>query len=225
VLSSLRGRRLYLSILIGAATLGAVGCGSSSSSSTTASTASTATTTPATTPATTATTTSTATTTESSQSGVTPPSASLSIGATATVPYAPVGEEGAGKPTFKLQYTVLSITKGSLSDFNGIKLEAVQKASTPDYVKVKITNVGPGNADAKEVNPSIDINGVDSTGETQQSVTFLGDFPKCEDKEAPKPFTTGKSYETCLTFLIPGGISKAAYTGGEAYDTTPIIWH
>jgi hypothetical protein len=36
--------------------------------------------------------------------------------------------------------------------------------------------------------------------------------------------TTGKSYETCLTFLVPGGITAAAYTGDSDYIDSPVMW-
>jgi hypothetical protein len=139
------------------------------------------------------------------------------------VPYQPVGADQSAKPKFELQVTVTAIEKGSLSDFNGIKLDATEKASTPVYVKAKITNVSDGDAGSGG-NPSVNIEGIDSTGETQQSVTFFGEFPRCEYTEAPKPLSKGKSFTTCLTFLVPGGITKAAYTGTEAYVLKPVTW-
>jgi hypothetical protein len=204
---------------VGAVAIGIVGCGSSGSSTSTSQ--------PTTSSGgqTTATTASTATTAAAatSTSGTTAPGTALAVGATATVPYQPVSANQASKPQFKLQVTVSAIEKGSLSDFNGLKLDATQKAGTPFYVKAKITNVSEGDAGGQD-NPSINIEGVDSTGETQQSVTFLGEFPRCEDKEPPKPFSHGKSFETCLTFLVPGGITKAAYTSTEAYIDKPVTW-
>jgi hypothetical protein len=70
----------------------------------------------------------------------------------------------------------------------------------------------------------VSIAGVDDTGATQQSTVTIGEFPRCEDKEPPKPFSRGKTVETCLIFLVPGGITKAAYTGTEAYVTSPVTW-
>ena len=72
--------------------------------------------------------------------------------------------------------------------------------------------------------PGIQIEGVDKTGQTQQSVTFFGDFPKCDEKSAPNPMGVGSSFETCLTFLVPGGITKVAYTGTESYIDKPVTW-
>jgi len=213
-----------------AAAWGATGCGgsntttgSTATSTTTAATSSSASTTGAgAAPSTTQAATSAASTAAgtSAPSGSTSPGTALGVGTTATVPYQPNSES---TPKFKLAVTVTAIEKGKLSDFNGIKLDSAEKASTPFYVKVKIANVGSGDAGGSN-NPAINIEGVDSSGETQQSVTFLGDFPRCEYKEPPKPFSHGKSFEACLTFLVPGGITKAAYTGAEAYVTSPVTW-
>jgi len=228
-------------LVAGVALLGIAGCGSGSttSSSSTPTTSTTATTnTSASAQATTSATgstaaASTATTTTASAgataSGTAAPGTELALGSSATVPYQPVGADQSSTPKFKLRVTVSAIEKGSLSDFNGIKLNSTEKASTPYYLKVDIANVGQGNAGSEgssggEGNPAIDVEGVDSSGEPQQSVVFLGEFPRCEYKEPPKPFSHGKSFSTCLTFLIPGGIHEAAYTGTEAYVLKPVTW-
>jgi len=208
-------------LIVGAAAIGIVGCGSSSNSASATQSAA-----PSTTQAqaTTASTQSTAATgaTAAGASGVTKPGTALTVGQAATVPFERLDTTTAGhRPKLEMQVKVTAIEKGSLSDFNGIKLDASQKAGTPFYVKVQMTNlsVGDGGTD-----PAVNVEGVDSTGQTQQSVTFFGSFPRCDSKEPPKPFTKGKSFETCLVFLVPGGITKAAYTGTEEYISTPVTW-
>ena len=213
----------FLTVAIAIALAGCGGGASSSSSAQTTPTSTTTTSTTTTTAGTQSTTTASTTSSASTASGTTAPGSSLAVGDTATVPYQPVGADQSAKPKFTLQVTVSALEKGSLSDFNGIKLDATEKASTPVYIKVKIANDGPGDAGSGG-NPSVNIEGVDTSGETQQSVTFFGDFPRCEYVEPPKPFTKGKSFTTCLTFLIPGGIAKAAYTGTEKYVLTPVTW-
>ncbi|HEX4427857.1 MAG TPA: hypothetical protein VGG07_01500 [Solirubrobacteraceae bacterium] len=146
------------------------------------------------------------------------------MGQTATVPFTTTLKSGKNGPTYKLSVQVESMDKGTLADFNGIKLDATEKASTPYYVKAKITNLGPGKIDTEDNDPGIQIEGLDKTGETQQSVTFFGDFPKCDEKSAPNPLAVGSSFETCLTFLIPGGITKVAYTGAESFIEKPVTW-
>ena len=45
-----------------------------------------------------------------------------------------------------------------------------------------------------EGDPDLKFGAVDDRGQEQGSVTFIGDFERCEDTDAPKPFTHGKSY-------------------------------
>lgn len=221
-----KGTRVGLSALAAAAlAVGAAACGSTSSGgSGTQSASSTAAQSSA---ATSAATSSAAATSGAAASGggaTAAPGASMKTGQTATVPFTTTLKSGKNGPTYKLGVLVQSMTKGTLADFNGVQLDADEKASTPYYVKTKITNLGPGKIDTEDNDPSIQIQGVDKTGETQQSVTFIGDFPKCDSKTAPNPMAVGSSFETCLTFLVSGGITKVAYTGTESYIDKPVTW-
>jgi hypothetical protein len=168
----------------------------------------------------TATTTSTATTASKSGS-VASPGTKLKVGQSAKVGYTPVGSSGKGGAS-TLEVTVKSFEKGSLNDFNGLQLDATQKASTPYYVKVHVTNLGPHTIDVDGTAAAIE--GVDSTGNNQQSVTFIGTFPRCPDNASTTPMGTGRSYDDCLTFLIPGGISKISYNGTSDYIDSPVTW-
>jgi hypothetical protein len=143
------------------------------------------------------------------------------VGQSAKVGYAPAGSTDKTKAS-TLLVTVQSFDKGSLSDFNGIQLDANEKASTPTYVKVHVTNLGPANVDID--GSAAAIEGVDNTGNNQSSVTFIGDFPKCEDAASTKPIATGKGYDDCLTFLVPGGITKVSYNGTTDYIDSPVTW-
>jgi hypothetical protein len=153
--------------------------------------------------------------------GVASPGAKLSVGQTAKVAYNPVGG-GAGKGSSTLSVTVQSFKKGSLSDFNGIQLDASQKAGTPYYVKVHVTNLGPHSIDVDGTAAAIE--GVDTTGNNQQSVTFIGTFPPCPDMASTTPLGAGHSYDDCLTFLVPGGITKVSYNGTTDYIDSPVTW-
>jgi len=117
---------------------------------------------------------------------------------------------------------VQSFDKGSLSDFNGIQLDANEKASTPVYVKVHVTNLGPAKIDVDSSAAAIE--GVDNTGNNQSSVTFIGTFPKCPDAASTAPIAAGKGYDDCLTFLVPGGIKKVSYNGTSDYINSPVTW-
>lgn len=154
----------------------------------------------------------------SSAPGVAAPGTKLAIGSSAKVNYTPLSH--ATPSTLKV--TVQSLQKGTLDDFKGIQLDAAQKASTPVYVKVRVTNLGPGTIDVDATSAAIE--GIDTTGNTAQSVTFIGDFPRCPDHQSTTQMRAGSSYDNCLTFLVPGGIHKVVYTGTDAYINSPVTW-
>jgi hypothetical protein len=220
MISTLRGRSVGAALAAMALAAGVAACGGSSSSSASGSNAAAPATSSSAT--TTASTSATATTTPASSSGGTAaPGAKLAIGQSAKVAFMPAGSTDKSKAS-TLQVTVQSFDKGSLSDFNGIQLDANEKASTPVYVKVHVTNLGPANIDVDSSAAAIE--GVDNTGNNQSSVTFIGDFPKCPDTASTKPLGTGKSYDDCLTFLVPGGITKVSYNGTNDYIDSPVTW-
>jgi hypothetical protein len=208
---------------------GITGCGGSTSkSSTSSSTASVGTTGAASAPSATASassaTGSSTNPTPASAAGLAAPGAKLAVGKSAVVAYQ-AASDFSDKPTKqRLQVTVNSIVKGSLADFKGIKLDAAQRAGIPFYVKVRIKNVGPGDISARDNDPSVEIEGIDSTGQAQQGVSFIGDFPRCNETGPPTPMTRGKGFDTCITFLVPGGITAAAYTGTSDYVSSPVTW-
>lgn len=166
--------------------------------------------------------------------GLTPPGTHVPLGQSATVGWVSLDEdtgEGA-KPGHKLQVTVESITKGSIDDFKNIDLDANEKNSTPYYVKVRIKALGSTPAKGDE-DPDIVFDAVDDRGQTQQSVTFLGTFDRCDDTDAPKPFVSPKAYESCLAYLMPGGgsIEAMQWNNGPApandispYFDKPVVW-
>ena len=168
------------------------------------------------------------TTDEASPGGeATKPGTTLDVGETAHVTYKPLSEPFDSTKTYDLDATVLEIEKGSIDDFEGIDLDAEQREATPYYVKVRVASTG-GNVPVgdSDGDPDLGFTGVDDRGQTQSSVTFIGDFPRCEDEDAPSPFGRGKSYETCLAYLVPGGgsISEVRWTGSSEYQTDPVTW-
>jgi hypothetical protein len=220
--------RVLTALALASVTAVLAGCGgssSTSSSTTAAATATAATATPAA-----VTSTASASTADGKPAGsssrLAAPGAKFAAGQSATVPYQVTESNGANGPTYKLSIAVQSIERGTLADFNGIQLDADQKASTPYYVRVRLTNLGPGTLNTSDSDPAGQIQGVDKTGQPQDSVTFLlGTFPRCPDNETPKQFKAGQSFSTCLTFLVPGGITKVAYTGPpQSYYDSPVTW-
>jgi hypothetical protein len=212
----LRFRRSAGVVLATAALAAALAaCGSSSSSSSSQAAATPA---PSTSASTTASTPATKADSAKSSGGTAAPGTKLAVGASATVRYTPLSH---ATPS-NLKVTVQSLQKGTIDDFKGLDLDASQKAGTPVYVKVKVTNLGPGKIDVDATSAAIE--GLDRTGNTAQSVTFIGTFPRCPDKQSTTQMAAGSSYSSCLTFLVPGGIDKVAYTGTAAYINSPVTW-
>ena len=85
-----------------------------------------------------------------------------------------------------------------------------------------------------ENDPALGFNVIDDRGQRWEPVVFFGTFPRCERNDAPKPFSAGKSYSTCLTYLMPGGgfIKTVTWTDGpqksandlSVYYDKPIVW-
>ena len=224
--------RIAALVAAGALALGMAACGSSNDSgggSTT--TAASADTTAAT--STTTETTTTTTTADTTSGGLTPPGTKLGMGDEATVGWVPPSKFSAtGAQTgYKLQVSVDKIEKGTIGDFKNIDLDADQKRSTPYYVTVTVKaleDVKTGTDD-----PDISFDAIDDRGQEQGSVTFFGTFDRCDDKQVPRPFTNGKSYESCITYLMPGGgsIDEVQWKSGPSkknavtpYFDKPIVW-
>ena len=119
-----------------------------------------------------------------------------------------------------------------MSDFRNIDLNASERKSTPYYVQVRVTALG-STAPPADSDPAITLNAIDDRGQQQESITFLGTFSRCDDSTPPKPFVSGKSYQSCLAYLIPGGgsIQKVEWADGPAaadqvtpYFGRPIVW-
>ncbi len=165
--------------------------------------------------------------------GLTPPGTDLRLGSSAAVAWVPPSGFTTAKAQagIRLVVSVDSIEKGSIADFKNIQLDASQRASTPYYVKVHLRNVGSTGPSSD--NPGLAFQAIDDRGQQQQSVTFIGDFPRCGDSRPPKPFSNGKSYSTCLTYLLPGGgsINEVHWNDGpsragvvSSYFDKPVVW-
>jgi hypothetical protein len=207
-------------LLVVATCIALIGCGGDDSNDKEAAAPAT------TTPTTTATTTPTETTeaeTGGDGSGTTEPGAQLKLGETAHVKYKTLDDDG----PYDIDATAVKIEKRTLDDFKGVDLDPEQKKTTPYFVTLRITNTGE-DIPLKEGagDPDLGFDGIDDRGQEQGDVTFLGSFPPCEDNDAPKPFKKGKSYESCLVFLVPGGgsIEEVHWTGADDYVLKPVVW-
>ena len=162
----------------------------------------------------------------SASGGPTKPGATLKLGEAAHVTYKPLTATD-DKNLFKVDATAVKIEKGSIDDFKNISLDEDQKASTPYYVTVKIENTGEEiPLGDMEGDPDLKFGAVDDRGQEQGSITFIGDFERCVDTDAPKPFTKGKSYESCLAYLVggDGSITEVRWEGSDKYIIKPVVW-
>jgi hypothetical protein len=155
----------------------------------------------------------------------TAPGTTLRIGELARVDIKTLDAPPDSKKTYPLDVAVLKIEKGSIDeDFKNVDLDANDKKSTPYYVTVRIA------AADKEVpvkdDPDIRFDDIDDRGQEQGSVTFFGTFDRCDDKSATAPFKPGSKYESCLTYLIPGGgsIQEVHWAGSDKYYSDPVVW-
>lgn len=166
--------------------------------------------------------------------GLTPPGTHLGFGTAATVGWVPPTlDTGTGAHKgLKLQVTVESIRKGTIADFANIDLNAGEKKSTPYYVQVHLTALG-NVAPPKDNDPALTFTAIDDRGQQQDNVTILGTFQRCDDPSPPASFANGKSYQSCLVYLIPGGgsIKSVEWKDGpapandvSAYYDRPVVW-
>ena len=165
---------------------------------------------------------------------LTPPGTHLALGGPATVGWVPPSQDlGTGaRKGIKLQVTVVSIQKGTMADFRNVELSGNQRRSTPYYVQLRVTALSNASV-PKDSDPAITFTAIDDRGQEQQSITFLGTFSRCDDPTPPKQLVSGKTYQSCLAYLIPGGgsIQKVQWDNGPAaanqvtpYFDRPIVW-
>jgi hypothetical protein len=165
---------------------------------------------------------------------LTQPGTHLAFGGPATVGWVPPSQDtgtGAHKE-ITLQVTVVSIRKGTMADFRNVELNASERKATPYYVQLRVTALS-STPPPKDSDPAITFTAIDDRGQEQQSITFLGTFSRCDDPMPPKQFVGGKTYQSCLAYLIPGGgsIQKVQWGNGPAavnqvtpYFERPIVW-
>ncbi len=166
--------------------------------------------------------------------GLTPPGTHLGFGHVATVGWIPpaLALKGGAHKALTFKVTVESIEKGAIADFSNVDLTAKQKNMTPYYVKVMIT--AASNMTWKgDDDRAISFRAIDDRGQTQGSLTFFGTFQRCDEISAPKPFTPGKSYQSCFAYLLPdgGSIQRVEWNDGptpangvSVYFDKPIVW-
>lgn len=166
--------------------------------------------------------------------GLTQPGAHVAFGQAATLGWVPSSQFSVtdAEKGYKLQVTVESIQKGTAADLKDLQLTADEQGSTPYYVKVRIKFLEAIPASQTD-NPEVTLDAIDDRGQKQSAVIFLGTFDRCPDNDPPKPFASGKSFESCMTYLMPGGgsIQKVQWGDGPnaadentPYFDSPVTW-
>jgi hypothetical protein len=160
---------------------------------------------------------------------LTPPGTKLAVGETATVGWVLNSFSEKAKDGSRLQVTLVSIDKGSIADVNkAFSLSAGEKRDTAYYARFRIKAlVDVPSKLVKAQSPTVNIFASPDKGLDPEFIQFgSGVFEACDAKAPPSPFTSGSSYETCLTYLMPEGtaLRKLRWTGGTPCDSTPIVW-
>jgi hypothetical protein len=146
---------------------------------------------------------------------LTEPGTKLDFGEAATVPYVPNESRRS-----VLELTVVSVTKARLADFAGYVLDARTRASTPYYVRVKVTNLGSGDVGGTDV----PVWAVDQDNTLVHSSTFTNTFKRCPSSTLPASFPPRASTTACLVYLLPdhGTMTAASFRPLQAF--APIEW-
>jgi len=146
---------------------------------------------------------------------LTDPGTALKFGEPATVAYEQNSKRGS-----VLELTVVSVKTGRISDFAAYQLDADSKKSKPYYAQVRVKNVGDGDM-SRAVVP---VYAVDSTNALVQAVSFNNTFKPCPSTSLPAGFTSGKTANVCLAYLVSAGrtLVEMSYRPLQQYE--PITW-
>ncbi|MBH5335840.1 hypothetical protein IHE55_13990 [Streptomyces pactum] len=141
----------------------------------------------------------------------------LALGERTTVSY----QRGSGRGTV-LSVTAKSVTKGTVSDLDAVRLDAEERGMQPYYVTFDFENTGKSTLEYPFLAGAAKLR--DSRGEDGTSTVTVGD----EVKECPAApvdsFAPGAKVTQCAVFLLPEGEqpSVIVYTGD--YDKEPVFW-
>ena len=133
-------------------------------------------------------------------------------------------------PTLADLFETCYLTGGSGVEFSAIRLHC---RGVDEICRAFGATALSSTPPPKDSDPAITFTAIDDRGQQQQSITFLGTFSRCDDPMPPKQFVSGKTYESCLAYLIPGGgsIQKVQWDNGPAaanevtpYFDRPIVW-
>lgn len=166
---------------------------------------------------------------------LTPPGTHLKIGQGAVVGYVPLSRISL-KPQrgYRLEVTVESLQRGRVSDFPADSLDARERKSTPYYARFRIKALGGNPLKKNDDDPAQSFDAVDYHGQQPEKYISLGNaFSRCSAAAVPPDFANGKSYESCVAFLMPvgGPPPKLTWSSGPhgkdqttPYFGKPLLW-
>jgi hypothetical protein len=154
---------------------------------------------------------------------LTPSGAKMKVGQTANVTY---NTTETGKATSTLAITLTSVRQGSISDLSNFELDAQSKEGVPFYVAAKFRNVGTRPVAISGIFG--DMNVYDKQGDTIDSITLLGNFPKCQGTE-PDSLAVGHQFQECDVYIAPVGEPVATvvfdnFLNDPSNTETEVTW-
>ncbi len=138
----------------------------------------------------------------------------LDFGGSATVVFEPNQRTGT-----VLRLTVQQVTEGSIRDLSDFVLDSSVRSSTPYYVDVRVENVGEGQVGGF----AVPLYGV--AGDTLlQASAFTTPFERCESEPLPDRFPGGRTFKSCLVYLVPEGERLEAVSFRPSQQVDAITW-
>jgi serine/threonine-protein kinase len=156
-------------------------------------------------------------------SGLTPSGTTLNVGEPATVEFE---LETLSTQTTELRINVKSVTQGAISDLKDFNLDAQTKTGVPFYVTAAFTNVGAATLKPNGIFGT--FTALNEVGDEVNSLTLLGDFPKCEGIP-PDALAPGKSFTECEVYIAPASqrVTRVVfdhYDNSTDVKETKITW-
>lgn len=141
----------------------------------------------------------------------------LAVGDVAYVAYRPRQDE-VGVLAIRVDRVEQTSFKES---FEGWKLDAATKATTPYFVKVAILNAGETDLGGGDIPLYL----LDSNNTLVQASSFLTTFEPCPNNPVfAKKFANGDGQEMCLVYLAPQGTALTAVSFRPTQEFDPITW-
>ncbi|WP_431043132.1 hypothetical protein ACQUSR_15400 [Streptomyces sp. P1-3] len=141
----------------------------------------------------------------------------LALGETTALTY----KRGSDR-SITMEVTAKSVTKGSQSDLDAVKMDAAERSMQPYYVTFDFKNIGENGLEYPSLTVPARLR--DGRGEESKQVITLGDDVKPCPAGDLEEFAPKATATQCAVFLLPKGEkpSVVAYTGD--YDKEPVFW-